>query len=67
MPEHSDDAPDLPDLDALDGNTGEIGHLDCMSESLGACAGCGRDVSRRDKRERTKAGLFHAPCVPKKR
>ena len=52
---------------ALDGNSRELGHLDCMSESVGACADCGRAVSRRDKRELTKAGLFHARCAPAKR
>lgn len=52
---------------ALDGNSGELGHLDCMSEPLGRCAACGMDISRKDKREQAKAGLFHAGCAPAKR
>lgn len=52
---------------AVDGNGTVLGHLDCMSEPLGRCAECGRKVSRKDGREETRSGLYHATCAAAKR
>ncbi len=54
-------------LRAIDGKSKELGHLDCLSETLGTCEECGRNVCGLDDRESTRTGLLHASCAADRR